>query len=76
MNGFRSASHSGTPHANTCLSQIKDMRSADCTRFGPTDSTLTEEDCERVGGRFLPHLFGWMVHVYPFTKTAEQIWTH
>ncbi len=63
-------------HVNICLPQRKDMGRADWTRFGPKGSILTEGDCERAGGRFLPQLFGWMVHVYPFAKTAEAIWTH
>jgi hypothetical protein len=63
-------------HVNICLPQKKDMKSADWTKFGPKGSILTETECDRVGGRFVPQLFGWMVHVYPFADTPEQIWTH
>jgi hypothetical protein len=63
-------------HVNICLPQKKDMKSADWTRFGPKGSILTETECQQTGGRFVPQLFGWMVHVYPFAETPEQIWTH
>jgi hypothetical protein len=42
----------------------------------PKGSILTEGDCDRAGGRFVPQLFGWVVHVYPFGRTPEEIWTH
>jgi len=63
-------------HVNICLPQKKDMASADWKKFGPKGSILTQAECDEAGGRFLPQLFGWMVHVYPFAETAEQIWTH
>ncbi len=31
--------------------------------FGPKSPVATAEACASVGGRFLPRLFGWMVHV-------------
>ena len=63
-------------HVNICLPQKKDMQSADWKKFGPKGSILTEAECKQVGGRFVPQLFGWMVHVYPFADTPEKIWTH
>lgn len=63
-------------HVNICLPQKRDMKSADWTKFGPKGSILTEAECDRAGGRFVPQLFGWMVHVYPFADTPEKIWTH
>ena len=32
-------------------------------RFGPAGAISTKEDCERENARFIPQLFGWMVHV-------------
>lgn len=32
-------------------------------KFGPAGTISTKEDCERENGRFIPQLFGWMVHV-------------
>jgi len=63
-------------HVNICLPQKKDMQTADWKKFGPKGSIVTEAECQQAGGRFLPQLFGWMVHVYPFADTPEQIWTH
>lgn len=63
-------------HVNICLPQKKDMQSADWKKFGPKGSILTEAECKQAGGRFVPQLFGWMVHVYPFAETPEKIWTH
>ena len=63
-------------HVNICLPQKKDMQTADWKKFGPKGSILTEAECKQAGGRFMPQLFGWMVHVYPFAETPEKIWTH
>ena len=63
-------------HVNICLPQKKDMQTADWKKFGPKGSILTEAECKQAGGRFVPQLFGWMVHVYPFAETPEKIWTH
>lgn len=32
-------------------------------RFGPLGKIDTKEACEAAGGRFVPRMFGWMVHV-------------
>jgi hypothetical protein len=63
-------------HVNICLPQKKDMQTADWKKFGPKGSILTEAECKQAGGRFVPQLFGWMVHVYPFADTPDKIWTH
>jgi hypothetical protein len=44
-------------------------------RFGMRGSIATKEECDTAGGNFVPRLFGWMVHVYPFEQTAEKIWS-
>jgi hypothetical protein len=44
-------------------------------RFGLNGSISTREECEAAGGTFMPHVFGWMVHVYPWEKTADDIWS-
>jgi hypothetical protein len=63
-------------HVNICLPPKQDMQTADWKKFGPKGSILTKAECDQTGGRFLPQLFGWMVHVYPFEETPEKIWTH
>jgi hypothetical protein len=44
-------------------------------RFGMTGSITTKAACDEAGGRFIPRLFGWMVHVYPFEKNSEDVWS-
>jgi len=65
-------------HVNICLPSgtPRQRAIADWSRFGPTGSISTESACEEAGGRWQPVLFGWMVHIYPFERTREKIWTH
>jgi len=44
-------------------------------RFGLLGSIHTREDCEAAGGVFVPHLFGWMVHVYPYETDPKKVWS-
>jgi hypothetical protein len=44
-------------------------------KFGLLGSINTQEACEAAGGEFYPHIFGWMVHVYPFEADTKKIWS-
>lgn len=44
-------------------------------KFGLEGSITTPQACATAGGRFRPQVFGWMVHVYPFEKKPEDIWS-
>ncbi len=44
-------------------------------RFGLQGSIATREACEKEGGFFVPQIFGWMVHLYPFEATREKVWS-
>jgi hypothetical protein len=44
-------------------------------RFGLGGSITTKEACDAAGGQFRTHLFGWMVHVYPYETDAKKIWS-
>lgn len=44
-------------------------------KFGLLGSISTKEACESAGGSFYPHIFGWMVHVYPNEKDSKNIWS-
>jgi hypothetical protein len=44
-------------------------------KFGLNGSISTREACAAAGGTFMPHVFGWMVHVYPWEKTSDNIWS-
>jgi hypothetical protein len=60
-------------HVNLCLPK-EHPALADWTRFGFAGSIATQEACEAAGGRFVPQMFGWMVHVYPYETDADKIW--
>jgi hypothetical protein len=44
-------------------------------KFGLRGSITTEEACNAAGGEFHPHLFGWMVHVYPYETDPRKVWS-
>ena len=62
-------------HTNICLPRRGEAEKADWKKFGPEGSITTREACTTAGGRFSERLFGWMVHVYPFEKSLDQIWS-
>jgi len=45
------------------------------SQFGLHGSIATKEACDAAGGRFIPQIFGWMVHVYPFEQKPEDVWS-
>lgn len=61
-------------HVNICEPPGGMTERANWLKFGPAGSISTEAECTAAGGKFLPHLFGWMVHVYPFEENPENIW--
>ncbi|HEX3846773.1 MAG TPA: hypothetical protein VHV81_05280 [Steroidobacteraceae bacterium] len=44
-------------------------------KFGLLGSITTQEACAAAGGEFHPHIFGWMVHVYPYETDPGKIWS-
>jgi len=42
-------------------------------KFGMAGSISTREACDAAGGKFVPLLFGWMVHVYPNDKDVWAV---
>lgn len=44
-------------------------------KFGLRGSITTKAACEAAGGEFYPHIFGWMVHVYPYETDPKKIWS-
>jgi hypothetical protein len=64
-------------HVNLCMAP-KDRRQEAMppnAKFGLVGSIATKEDCDTAGGKFMPQIFGWMVHVYPFEQKPEDIWS-
>jgi hypothetical protein len=68
-------------HVNWCLPPRGESgRWRDSTNgqpvFGPRSPIATKAACDAVGGRFVPRLFGWMVHVDAFAgDTPAAIWS-
>jgi hypothetical protein len=64
-------------HVNLCLPPAD--RKAEAfgpdSKFGLHGSIATQEACEAAGGKFLPQIFGWMVHVYPFADKSADVWS-
>lgn len=44
-------------------------------KFGLMGSITTATACDAAGGEFYPHIFGWMVHVYPDETDPKKIWS-
>jgi len=44
-------------------------------KFGLMGSIHTREACDAAGGIFIPHVFGWMVHVYPYESDPAKVWS-
>ena len=64
-------------HINLCMPPA-DKRSAAWgpnAKFGLAGSITTKDACEAAGGKFMPQIFGWMVHVYPLEQKSEDIWS-
>lgn len=64
-------------HVNLCMAPIG-MRGAAFSpdpKFGLRGSISTKEGCDAAGGRFVPQIFGWMVHVYPFAQNSKDVWS-
>jgi G3E family GTPase len=43
--------------------------------FGLNGSISTEQECNAAGGKFVPRVFGWMVHLYPYEQSMDAIWS-
>lgn len=63
-------------HVNICEPPGGLTDRSNWLKFGPAGSISTEADCAAAGGKWVPHMFGWMVHVYPFEKDPEDVWAH
>jgi hypothetical protein len=64
-------------HVNLCAppQNRRDEMFKPNARFGLAGSIATKEECEAAGGTFRPRVFGWMVHMYPFEKSMDAIWS-
>jgi hypothetical protein len=64
-------------HVNLCVPPADKKREGwgPNAKFGLAGSISTKAECESAGGKFIPQIFGWMVHVYPFEQDQESIWS-
>jgi hypothetical protein len=64
-------------HVNFCKAPAGDKAGyfGPNAKYGLRGSINTKEACESAGGVFLPHVFGWMVHVYPYEKDPKKVWS-
>ena len=64
-------------HSDICLPPVryKGTIVGANAKFGFAGTINTAEACRTAGGRFMPHIFGWMVHVYAYEKDPAKIWS-
>jgi len=64
-------------HVNLCMPpRGTELRPVNLKEFGLRGSIATEDACDAAGGRWLPIVFNWMVHVYPYETDPAKIWAH
>ena len=64
-------------HVNSCMPppDKKNEAIGPDAKFGLAGSIASKDACDAAGGKFIPQIFGWMVHVYPFEKNPEDVWS-
>jgi hypothetical protein len=64
-------------HVNVCFPPAgkRQLTVGRNPEFGLRGSISAEDACQTAGGTWVPHLFGWMVHVYPFETSPAKIWS-
>jgi hypothetical protein len=64
-------------HVNFCKAPVghKAEYFGPNAKYGLLGSIDTKEACDAAGGTFYPHIFGWMVHVYPYEQDTKMIWS-
>ncbi len=64
-------------HVNFCLAPWGTPQSqVDHTKFGFAGSISTQQACSAAGSHWIPQVFNWMVHVYPYQSDSAEIWAH
>jgi len=60
-------------HTNLCMAPWGQRGTVDHTKFGLSGSIATQEGCDAASGHFIPVIFGWMTHVYPYEDSLDKI---
>jgi hypothetical protein len=64
-------------HVNLCMPpKGTPLQQADWKQFGLAGSIASQDACAKANGIWIPQIFGWMVHVYPFESDPDKIWAH
>jgi hypothetical protein len=64
-------------HVNLCMPpRGSNIHEVNWKEFGPNGSIATQDACEQADGRWIPEIFGWMVHVYPYQTDLSKVWAH
>jgi hypothetical protein len=64
-------------HLNFCAApedRVKDYQAAH-PKFGMFGSIHTKEACEAERGTFLPYVFTWMLHVFPYEDNFKEVFS-
>ena len=68
-------------HINICVPKLRGRERWAEKRdgqmlFGPNGVIATEAECDKAGGRFLPKIFGWMVHANVYAgNDLASVWS-
>lgn len=64
-------------HTNFCAAPADKVKQyhGDHPKFGMFGSIHTETACKAEGGTFMPVLFSWMTHVFPYEKNLNDIFS-
>jgi hypothetical protein len=64
-------------HINFCAApadRVRDYHGAH-PKFGMFGSIHSKEACEAEGGTFYPHMFTWMIHVFPYESDFKEVFS-
>jgi hypothetical protein len=64
-------------HVNLCMPpKGEGITMVNWHEFGLRGSIATEDACDTAGGHWIPIIFNWMVHVYPYETDPAKVWAH
>lgn len=64
-------------HTNFCAAPANRVKEylGENPKFGMFGSIYTKEACEAEGGQFIPVLFSWMIHVFPYEDNLKDVFS-
>jgi len=63
-------------HTNLCIppAGMKGQSFGPGARFGLQGSITTADACAQAGGTFVPIIYNWMLHVWPYENDPSKVW--